>query len=818
MKTAPILIVDKIGFIGNLLALKLSKEFSTVFVGRMQAEGDEKGTEKIIRVAFTKKYPTIPDDKYSHIIVIDDEGLGLDFLSPIIKKAKSINAEFIFAQELSVRSEYWSNKISKEFSGSRIVLYGDVFGNGTTSRHRDDRSTVDRFICQAQKNGGIKVPGDGMRRTYPVFIEDVINSFVNIVFGFHKSSYLFFLFSKHSVTELSLAHMIQKANPEIALDFIEKDLRKEIVSVPAQGKYLIENNSMLAKQIRKISIKEVVRNKEDKRSKTRGRRSSVAMLILWAFILLAFFPLILTVLFSFLGLSTLSYAKTKESFYLSRAFFYMGKKTANALIAQTRIIGQERKLENLLEDISLGSKISEGVVFGLNSRDYFIKVISGASSHPAEDFSRGRSDLKNAIVLLEELRAENKIPAPFKEKIESIGPLIKFLSNIENVLPDIFGMEGEKKYLVLFQDSMELRPGGGAISSYGILKLNMGRIIDFSIHDVLFADKQLRGHLEPPYAIRRHLPSIHWYLKDSNFDVDFVRSASASSNFLYVETGEKVSGVIGADAVFAKNILSSGLSYFEKAQLIADSLTKKHLIIALNDNLQNVLNANGWSSTLWDERRENKEFINDFLGINEANLGGNKINSLIYRNISQETMITGDGDVSSELTISYKNASVFLSGGDYKNYLRIILPLNTKVSDISLNGVPQVIVDAIIDPLVYEAKNFKIPKGLEVEKAVEENKTIYGFLIKVPAGEIAKINIKYNLAKKISTDQNTFSYDLKLFKQPGVDSIPYSFSLMFPSDFSAVNISDEVRSEKGKLIYSKKITKDENIIIDFAKK
>lgn len=864
MKTAPILIVDKIGFIGNLLALKLSKEFSTVFVGGMQAEGNEKGTEKIIRVAFSKKYPTIPDGKYSHIIVIDDEGLGLDFLSSIIKKTKSINAEFIFAQELSVRSEYWSNKIFKEFPGSRIVLYGDAFDNTATSRHRDGRSTVNRFIYQAQKNGGIKVPGDGMRRTYPVFIEDVINGLVNIVFGFHKSSYLFFLFPKHSVTELSLAHMIQKANPEIALDFIEKDLRREIVSIPVQGKYLIENNSMLAKQIRKINIKEVVIIKEEKRSKTRGKGSSVAMFILWAFIFLTFFPLILTVFFSFLGLSTLSYAKTKESFYLSGAFFYMGKKTANVLIAQARIIGQERKLKNLLEDINLGSKISEGAVFGLNSRDYFVKVISGASSHPARDFSRGRSDLKSAIVSFEKLKAEGKILEPFRGRFSSVDPLVRFLSNIEDILPDILGIENERKYLVLFQNSLELRPGGGVIDHYGILKLSMGKIVEFSVHDVSDADGQLRGHVEPPYALRRYLPIEHWYLRDSNFDVDFAKSASLSSRLLNIETGENIAGVIGIDLTFVKNILRStgpvyvdeykelvgesnlyalindynkkqsflrslygaiaikisslDFSSFSIAQEIAKSLEQKHLTVALNDAPQNILGVNGWSSALWDERKDGGGKVNDYLGINEANLGGNRINAFIYRNISQEVMITGDGDVSSELTISYKNDSVSLSGGDYKNYLRIILPLNAALSEISINGISQSIIDAITDPLIYEAKNFKISNGLEVEKTIEGNKTIYGFMVKVPAGEIVKINIKYGLARKIDTNLNTFSYNLKLFKQPGIDSIPYSFSLLHPSDFGAVNVSDAVRSKKEKLLYSEKITKDENILINFAKK
>ena len=127
-------------------------------------------------------------------------------------------------------------------------------------------------------------------------------------------------------------------------------------------------------------------------------------------------------------------------------------------------------------------------------------------------------------------------------------------------------------------------------------------------------------------------------------------------------------------------------------------------------------------------------------------------------------------------------------------------------------------VNAITDPLIYEAKDFIPPAGLEVEKNNEENKTIYGFMVNIPIGRIAKINVKYNLAGKISLDQNVFSYNLKLFKQPGIDSIPYSLSLAYPSIFNAVNVSDGMKEDRGKLLYSKKIAEDQDLSISFAKK
>lgn len=782
MKTAPILIIDKIGFIGNLLAARLSPEFPTVFVGPD---------------SFSRKFPAIPDDKYSHIVVIDDEGLNLDldFLPSIIKKVKNVNAEFIFAQELSAKSEYWSSKILRLYSGGKVVLYGNVLeGN--------------KFMHQAQKNNRIQIQGNGLRNIHPIFADDLVNGLIDIIFGLYKLNSLFYIFPRHSITELSLAHMIQKANPEVKLDFSSKDLRSDIVSVPAHGRYLLGDNYPLAQKIRKTGIKKIARNKEvlDEKKKTE-KPKRIPLFILWTLIFLAMSPLIFVLFFSFLGLNT-------RSIHLSNTFFYIGKKASSILAAQAKIIGQENKLKNLLEDIDTGHKTSEGLILAFNAGNYFAK----------KDIAKGQNKLREAILLFEKMRAENKIPKQFQEKLERVRPLIKFFSGMEGIMPEILGIEREKKYLVLFQDNMELRPGGGIIDSYGVLKLKEGKIADFVIHDTDDADKQLRGHVEPPFAIRRHLPSVHWYMRDSNFDVDFVKSASSSANFLYAETGEKVSGVIAVDTSLVKDISSlfeqasgNSISYFEIAERIADSLTQKRLMVAFNNDLQKVLDANGWSSFLWGEKEEGGKSINDFLGINEANLGVNKINNFIYRNIRQEAAVGDDGSVSSEIVIKYKNAATSSSGGDYKNYLRLILPFDTKISEISINGISQSIIDAITDPLVYEAKNFKPPVGLEVEKINKENKTIYGFMINVPAGEIVKVKVKYNLAVKIAKDQNAFSYNLKLFKQPGIDSISYSFSLIYPDNFNVVNVSDGIEKEKGKLIYSKKITKDEDVMADFAK-
>lgn len=858
----PILVIDREGLIGEPLCLKLSKEFSVVFVSRSPSAN----------VPFLKKIPEIPDNKYSHIIFIDEKAEDLEFLPKIIRKAKDVNSDFIFAQGLSSREKCVTDKILKLYPSSKAVIVGDVFDSELILKKESLKSAINKFIYQTRRFGKIQILGDGLRETYPVFLEDVVGELIDLIFGMHKSHSLFYLFPKHPVTEISLAHMIQKINPEVTVDFTRHDPRLGNITYPTGGLNLLGDKYPIAQKIRSIDMKKdpPVGGEEDDEDLNMDTKKtkSFPFFIVWGLIFLLIFPFIFTVLFSSLGLNTLNYANgeidrgnfanVKSSARLSQALFYLGQQTLKILSLQAKIIGQQNNLKKISQDLDLGYKISDGILQAFNSEVYFSKILNGKSVNPIDDFTKGASFLKSSIVALDRVKAEGKIPVPILQKLESISPLIKFLSGTLDVMPSILGMETPKIYLILLQNNIELRPGGGIIDSYGILKFNLGKITEFTMHDVSDADQQLRGHVEPPPALRRYLPELHWYMKDSNFDVDFIKSAFSSSNFLFIETGQKVDGVIAVDATFIKSILhaigpvyienykvaideknlfpsitqkgdflrslskaiitkvtSEKMSYLLMSQAISDALTQKHLLFAFKDR-QNIFTVNGWSSSLWDERKDSGESVNDFVGINEANLGVNKINYYISRQVLQKVTLEDSGNISEELTINYKNESTIGLGGEYKNYLRIILPKTTNLSEISINDTPQNIVDMVTNPLVYEEKNFKAPQGLEVETTQEDNKAIFGFLVKIPAEKIVKVKLKYTLGSIFGL--NIFSYNLKLFKQPGIDSIPYSFYFVYPSSFNIIKSSDGVNREDGRVTYSEKIVGDKNLIIDFAKK
>lgn len=483
-------------------------------------------------------------------------------------------------------------------------------------------------------------------------------------------------------------------------------------------------------------------------------------------------------------------------------------------------------------------------------------------------------DFKNAFYIYNKEKESGIIPSSINQRLSDV---VKISSATIDFWPDIFGFNGQKTYLLLFQNNMELRPGGGFIGSYGILTLDKGKIQNFKIYDVYDADGQLKAHVEPPFPIRRHLPSVHWYLRDSNFNIDFSKGAVASAIFLNSEMHQPVDGVIGVDLSFIKNLLliagpvivsdyretvsadnfyqitqshvekdffpgstqkkdflrsfynslqlslneNKQISYLSLFNTLANSIYEKHVLFAFNNpNKQALFAVNGWSSALIDDRKNKDDSINDFIGINEANLGANKVNYFITRSLSQKVNILDDGTVSEDLTIAIKNTAEKNTStkGNYKNYLRIIVPFNTELKKIIIDAKEQKIINAVVDPAVYEKKNFIPPVGLEVYKEEQGKNTIYGFLVNLDAQDLRTIQIQYNLDEKLDLSSKQTNYSLKIFKQPGVDLFPYEFSLHYPESIGIVKSSEDIKNQEGKSIFSSQITRDREITVSLSPK
>jgi hypothetical protein len=813
-----------------------------------------------------------------------------ELLKAFIKKAQNDNSSLNLIVNLSLVRRAFIDNFINEYDKAKVIITGDIFKTDTIY---NSETGINKFILQAKTQGKVMIPGDGTKTTAPVDFKDIINGILEAAFGVDEKNKIIYLFPKHKITYLSLANIFRKIDPNLKIDFgKETNLQEYDLAAEVGGSYILGDEYSPEDSIKKIEFNNLITESlesEKEVIKTPKYWEKIKIgysfkTLLLSLILLILMPLITTLLFSLTGAGSLYMAKNgieKDSFSSSKTLvsfaagsFAIAQDSSALLMEEISVLGQGSVIDGLVNNINAGKEISGSLVLLFDATDKIKAILAGKSNNPSSDFSNASVELKSALYTYNKEKQNGLIP---RSIIQKLGDSINIASSTIDFWPDMFGFNGPRTYLILFQNNMELRPGGGFIGSYGILSVNKGKIISFNIYDVYDADGQLKGHVEPPYPIRRYLPSLHWYLRDSNFNVDFSKGAIASAVFLNTEMHQTVNGVIGVDLSFVKNILSvvgpvkvadynqtvtadnffqvaqehaqkdffpgstqkkdflgtfynslqtklSGgkdLAYQSLLQAVSKSIYEKHILFAFdNANEQAGFAINGWSSSLVDQRPSNDSTTNDFIGINEANLGADKVNYYISRNVSQNINIKSDGTINEVLAINFKNSAKdnSLLGGVYKNYLRFILPIGTQVSKIQIDGKDQKIVPAVIDPTIYEKTGFVAPDGLEVQQENEGQNTLYGFLVNVQPQESKTISIDYVLPQKINLSLPEISYDLRFFKQPGVDFYPYNFTLNLPAGFKTLDSSTDVKTSGNTANLSTQITRDREVSVDLTTK
>ncbi len=118
---------------------------------------------------------------------------------------------------------------------------------------------------------------------------------------------------------------------------------------------------------------------------------------------------------------------------------------------------------------------------------------------------------------------------PLDEKLAEAQEMIRTLSIAAELLPELAGLGEERTHLVLLLNNTELRPGGGFIGTFGILKMLNGDITVLETRDSYAIDglAQTGGsyHQDPPPPLGRYNATSNWFFRDANWSPDFAVSA-----------------------------------------------------------------------------------------------------------------------------------------------------------------------------------------------------------------------------------------------------------------------------------------------------
>ena len=403
--------------------------------------------------------------------------------------------------------------------------------------------------------------------------------------------------------------------------------------------------------------------------------------------------------------------------------------------------------------------------------------------------------------------------------LDSVGTLVGRLPvnetwgvhsrTLGHLADELLSTNGEERiYLVLFQNNLELRPGGGFIGSFGILKIRDGHVTEFTVHDTGIFDGRIPNTVQPPYPMRETLDIDSWKLRDSNWSPDFPTNAKKAVEFYKMGGGEEAfDGVVGITADVLSSVLSVtgpvsvpgfpgeydaengvfDLEYqVEQAYIEQDipfSERKSVLGILGSEILKRVRNlpprdllrlagvvledlkrkdiqlyfidetlGREAAASEWDGSFDNA-FAGDFLMIVDANLDAWKTDSVMERSFRYEVDFSSDIP-HARLMVAYRHAGFeknFMVK-DYQSVVRVYVPDGSWFRDISGGAT---------EPVYGEFMGRKY----------------VGTLVQIPLGETREIVFEYDLPEDLEREY----YDLKIMRQPGTKDIPTSLAVISPN-------------------------------------
>lgn len=113
--------------------------------------------------------------------------------------------------------------------------------------------------------------------------------------------------------------------------------------------------------------------------------------------------------------------------------------------------------------------------------------------------------------------------------------------------PAALGVGEPVTYLLVAQNSDELRASGGFVSAAGTISLDAGRVTHFDLRDSYAGDDLSVPHPEPPEALQRLMGAGVLLLRDVNWWPDFPTTARTTMHVWELDRKQQVDGVVALD-------------------------------------------------------------------------------------------------------------------------------------------------------------------------------------------------------------------------------------------------------------------------------
>ncbi|HEX9664314.1 MAG TPA: DUF4012 domain-containing protein [Patescibacteria group bacterium] len=488
---------------------------------------------------------------------------------------------------------------------------------------------------------------------------------------------------------------------------------------------------------------------------------------------------------------------------------------------------------NTTDALTIGSRIADEILTELKaSKDLNYNDLTPSQKtfiiskiyNSQEDFREISDKITGAFEQVQKIDRDKVVDQISRAKEEFEIQLTGIKQTVDEVipftviLPQLAGYPETKTHLVLLQNSTELRPTGGFIGNYSVIKIQNGQILSLMTDNTYSLDSPMEGILqvEPPDPIKKYLEVPDWFMRDSNWSPDFKISAQKAEEFYHLEHGpeDHFDAIIGVtpelvkgflritgpqrveDEVYTTDNFEDALEYrvsvtafqlgedFLKRKRVINTLTQqirddlfnlplnhwldivavmgraleeKDLMIYEKDkDLQTVIANNNWSGEL-------KQIEADYLMVVDANLGALKTDPFIDRTIDYSLTENDSGDYIAKVALTYNNRAGFSrTTTRYRTYTRVYAPLGSEI--ISQSGL-------------MASDRSAQPGQLEVGQ--ELNKTYFGGFISIEPGQTGQLVFEYQLPSEIKRKILSDQYQIYIQKQPGTRQTKLNVDLNF---------------------------------------
>jgi nitrate reductase NapE component len=377
------------------------------------------------------------------------------------------------------------------------------------------------------------------------------------------------------------------------------------------------------------------------------------------------------------------------------------------------------------------------------------------------------------------------------------------------LIPHLAGYPNDSNFLLILQNSDELRPSGGFVGTYGLIVTKDAGFKRLETHDIYHLDMPVQDKMDitPPLPIKRYL-NEQWFMRDANWSPHWPDSARQLLWFYHKEDQllpkrDQINnfygdfdGVIGITPAFVEELLAitgpiaiEGVEYnkdnftdllqyrVEKGyvQLGEPSWQRKEVIGEILKELKARLfqvQLNRWRDIvdvfqdnsgrknillyLEDEYLQNivreigvdgrvRQASRDYLMVVDSNMGARKTDAVMSKSVHYKLQEAEDG-LYVDLNVNYSHSGgIDWRTSDYKTYTRIYVPQGAELLSLSNNGKEQAGSVAI---------------------GQEYGKTVFGTFLTVEAGGIGSLQASYKLPDHILQAVDEQGYQLYFQKQP----------------------------------------------------